>query len=179
MGHLRDEQMFRENDAKTSGFNDGHREASNVAFLSVGDALGVPSETVKDLTARNLGKRMLALQSVQSVIASSLEAVSSKLDMYTDLNPGIVAQAIMADKVPEQDDRGYTSTDDYKFVLNDAGEVEVHTGRYLDHYIDRLPINGDWVQRRLAVLGIDQDEIFCGHVAEHLTETIAGERLNG
>jgi hypothetical protein len=179
MGAYRDEQMFAEMDASAHGFKRGHDSAESITFRKVGEVVGLESAIVVDLTVQNIGSQLVALEALVESLPESVEAQRRRVELYGSEKFSDVAGIILEEQTPvnEEDDRGYFSTSDYRISLDDTtGEVQVEYDRYTPwEYFKKEPISGEWIEKRLAVLGVERDTDFCIAVAGSLTTQVMEE----
>ena len=174
MSFERDEAMFRERDARTSGYRDGADSVSRSIKRNLVAALGVEVDTVTGLLSRNLVAHETALVAVASVIERRLLEVERRTRMYTSEDPFTVAEIIWEEQTDveesvkdDQDGVSWYDPTKYQFEVQDNGQLVAKSPRYAAPF-KYTNVDSDWVAERFNLFGLDRSNEFAESVAGQL-----------
>ena len=180
MGQVRDEEMFKEMDARDHGYGDGREEGEAIATALIADALGVDENVVSTLRSRHVTDKLGGLATIASTIEARVSDEQRRHALYTSTDPADVAKALIEDQTdPEAPSSGLHDPLGYTFEVNDQGVLTANSQLMPQMaYFEQAEVYGDWVRGRLDLLGFEREFPFCVAVADQLDQemlTQAGE----
>ncbi len=178
MGAYRDEQLFRQMDARAAGHDDGYHQGIATAAMR----LGITPELVEDLATRDLLIRTARLQEVADAVGALLLEAEDRSNILRRGTAAQVALDLVAYQLPVEapDDSCYINHPGYRLELNE-GVATVASGATGGgmygswHFESLCLLSPDWVSEHMQSLGIERSMDFCGQVAEEICLSLSQE----